>query len=147
MFSAALIYGQNCKTQFEPKMKGPTSSSKDKISLIMNLTIWTFQIRKLTLRCKEHSIKIYTSCQELQILFSYYWVRDRIPTLMQEKSFQTLGQKQQVSPPQHTLKWRVFLQKCLMVVRGIEDESRPICFNMQLTCPTIAVTSASALAW
>jgi hypothetical protein len=66
---------------------------------------------------------------------------------MQEKSFQTLGQKQQVSPAQHTLKWRVFLQKCLMVVRGIEDESRPICFNMQLTCPTIAVTSASALAW
>jgi hypothetical protein len=50
MLSTELIYGQNYKTQFDPKTKGPTSSSKDKISFNMNLTIWIFQIRKLTLQ-------------------------------------------------------------------------------------------------
>jgi hypothetical protein len=67
-------------------------------------------------------------------MLSYYWVKDRIPTLTQEKSFQTLGQKDHVNLTQHTIRWRVFLQKCLKVVQAIEDESHPIYYIMQFTC-------------
>jgi hypothetical protein len=42
--------------------------------------------------------------QTITNLFSSYWVRDKIPTSMEEKKFQILSQKQHVRLAQHTLK-------------------------------------------
>jgi hypothetical protein len=103
MFSAALIYGQNCKTQFYPKTKGLIIKQGQDFTQheLDNMTLSNQEINfKMQGTFNQHLYQLQTVANPVLILL----MRDRIPTLMQEKSFQTLGQKQQVSPAPHTLK-------------------------------------------
>jgi hypothetical protein len=104
MFSAALIYGQNCKTQFDPKAKGHIIKQGQDFTQheLDNITLSNQEINfKMQGTFNQH---LYYQLQIVANPVLILLMSDRIPTLMQEKSFQTLDQKQQVSPAPHTLK-------------------------------------------
>jgi hypothetical protein len=91
------------QTQFDPKTKGRIIKQGQDFTQheLDNMTLSNQEIHfKMQGTFNQHLYQLQTVASPVLILLA----RDRIPTLMQEKSFQTLGQKQQVSSAPHTLK-------------------------------------------